>query len=430
VGDEDVGDSIRVVPIEEIGLGDRVRKDLGDIAELAETMKLTKWQSPIVVTSDLKLVAGLRRLKALEKQGAKEVSVQVLDSPDLAWIVEGMENIARKQLTAYEEASFRVRFDEWMRSKLGDAEQSRNVKGGMARQGQPVLNISKGWNQKRTAATLGVSQQSISQDQKIVEWGQKKESIRTMKRGKALQTIRRLEKLELWAKGFDEATHPWRRHNLWTFPSEPELWGTLGYPGAIPGELILHIVHFYSKPNDLVVDPMVGGCSTVQVCRLLKRQYVCSDLHPELAREDLQSEIKKWDITNGFPEEAKNCDLIILDPPYWRRGQVSERYPSDCVSQLALPDFVAFLSKLAKDSFDTVKPNGHVALLMQPYLSGQEIIDLSIIATNLFLQAGFKEKMRFTCPLEYFAKHGADYEKFDATGEFVNLIRDLVIFQK
>ena len=52
------------LPIEEIKIGVRFRRDLGDLKSLAESIKAVGLLHPIVVTSDGLLIAGQRRLEA------------------------------------------------------------------------------------------------------------------------------------------------------------------------------------------------------------------------------------------------------------------------------------------------------------------------------------------------------------------------------
>jgi len=58
----------RTVQLNDINLGQRHRKDLGDIDALAESIRVLSLLHPIVVTTDNHLVAGRRRLEAVRKR--------------------------------------------------------------------------------------------------------------------------------------------------------------------------------------------------------------------------------------------------------------------------------------------------------------------------------------------------------------------------
>jgi ParB family chromosome partitioning protein len=68
---------IRNVQIQDIQIGDRHRKELGDIAALAKSIAEVGLLQPLVVTDDLRLVAGARRLAAVKELGWRLVPARV-----------------------------------------------------------------------------------------------------------------------------------------------------------------------------------------------------------------------------------------------------------------------------------------------------------------------------------------------------------------
>ena len=44
------------------------------------------------------------------------------------------------------------------------------------------------------------------------------------------------------------------------------------WPGRIPAQLIAHILYYFSKQNDLILDPMAGGGVTPDTCLALSRR--------------------------------------------------------------------------------------------------------------------------------------------------------------
>jgi hypothetical protein len=86
------------VKVDDIKVGERFRKDLGDVAGLAASMEEVGLLHPIVVTPKGTLIAGARRLTAARLLGWSSVPVHVVD---LAGIVRGeyAENTVRKNFT-------------------------------------------------------------------------------------------------------------------------------------------------------------------------------------------------------------------------------------------------------------------------------------------------------------------------------------------
>jgi ParB family chromosome partitioning protein len=94
-----------LIPIEDIKVKNRIRKDVGDISDLAESLKRFGQISPIVITKKNVLVAGERRLEAARSLGWRTINAIVAELPDevtkLEYELE--ENIQRRDFTKEEE---------------------------------------------------------------------------------------------------------------------------------------------------------------------------------------------------------------------------------------------------------------------------------------------------------------------------------------
>ena len=93
-----------LVPIENIKVKKRIRKEMGDISALAESFKRFGQISPVVITKNNVLVAGERRLEAARSLGWTSINVIVADIPDELGRLEyeREENIQRLNFTAEE----------------------------------------------------------------------------------------------------------------------------------------------------------------------------------------------------------------------------------------------------------------------------------------------------------------------------------------
>jgi ParB family chromosome partitioning protein len=92
------------VPIKDIIVKKRIRKELGDIAGLAESMKRLGQITPIAISRKNILIAGGRRLEAAKSLGWRTVNAVVVDLPDrtakLEYEIE--ENLHRQDFTPAE----------------------------------------------------------------------------------------------------------------------------------------------------------------------------------------------------------------------------------------------------------------------------------------------------------------------------------------
>jgi len=97
--------SISYAPIDDIVVGERLRKDLGDISRLSESIKQRGIICPIAVTPDMDLIYGQRRLEAARLANLDLVPYIVIETPDddeTYREMEMLENTDRKDFTIEE----------------------------------------------------------------------------------------------------------------------------------------------------------------------------------------------------------------------------------------------------------------------------------------------------------------------------------------
>ena len=94
-----------LIPIEDIKVKKRIRKEVGDVSTLAESLKRFGQISPIVITKNNILVAGERRLEAARSLGWRTINAVVAEVDDEATKLEYEleENIQRRDFTKEEE---------------------------------------------------------------------------------------------------------------------------------------------------------------------------------------------------------------------------------------------------------------------------------------------------------------------------------------
>jgi hypothetical protein len=94
--------------ISDIKIGNRARKDMGDIAGLAASIDTLGLLHPVVISKTDELIAGERRIRAFELLGWTKIPVTVVD---LAEIVRGehAENEQRKDFTLSEAVAIKRR---------------------------------------------------------------------------------------------------------------------------------------------------------------------------------------------------------------------------------------------------------------------------------------------------------------------------------
>lgn len=96
-----------LVDIDKIIVGGRIRKDFGDIQELADDIRENGLINPPTINKEYVLLAGERRLRACKSLGWTQIDVHMLDTRDEAHdlAVEMSENNMRRNFTGSELAA-------------------------------------------------------------------------------------------------------------------------------------------------------------------------------------------------------------------------------------------------------------------------------------------------------------------------------------
>ncbi len=90
-----------LIPINDIKIKKRIRKDLGDLDNLKESLKLYGLLNPITINKNYELIAGERRLQAAKQLGWTNINANIIDNlSEVEQIeMELEENNQRKEFT-------------------------------------------------------------------------------------------------------------------------------------------------------------------------------------------------------------------------------------------------------------------------------------------------------------------------------------------
>ena len=213
-------------------------------------------------------------------------------------------------------------------------------------------------------------------------------------------------------------------YDVWPFRHDRAF--GIPHPGAIPPAIVAHVLHYYTTPGALVVDPMAGGGTTLDVCESMGRRCLAYDLHP------VRPEIEKRDVRDGFPQEASECDLIFCDPPY--HTMRARCFGDGGVDSVPLGSWISFLEQLARAALATLRPGGFVALLLanqteKDLPAGWGYIDHAYLGYHALLTAGFVPERRVSCPMDG-AYLPQQIQRARAEGRMLGQVRDLIIMRK
>jgi DNA modification methylase len=165
---------------------------------------------------------------------------------------------------------------------------------------------------------------------------------------------------ELIAKPKNEEKPPFETTTLWDFPKQsygvmPK--GNNKFQGVTPAFIIWNMIERYTKLGDLVVDPMVGSGTTIDVCKEENRKVIGYDIHP--TRKDvIKNDARK------IPLKDNSVDMVFIDSPYGDNVNYGSD-PKD-IGKISAEDdkFYNELDKVAQEIYRILKPGKVVGWLI------------------------------------------------------------------
>lgn len=153
---------------------------------------------------------------------------------------------------------------------------------------------------------------------------------------------------------------------LWEYPSQhfdspdgTSMQGDKSYVGATPSWVIWQLLTRYTRERDLIVDPMCGSGTTIDVARGMQRRALGYDLAPtrdDIFRADARS----------LPLEPTTADFAFVDPPYSTHVDYSQ--DPRCIGKLDAGGedggaaYYAAMTGVIRELHRVLKPQRYMAL--------------------------------------------------------------------
>jgi DNA modification methylase len=304
-----------------------------------------------------------------------------------------------------------------------------------------LLRLDKlGWTQEEIAQAMGITQRNVGQKlEKIAE-------LLVFLKNRLDAGIPHVDIAEqtplplqlVWAIDLEGRTDKDRMsrlniniqpYDVWNFGKCGDLFGSQ-HPGRIPGELIAHVLYFFTGPGAMVIDPMVGSGTTLDVCLAMGRKCYGFDIDARHERPDvIAHNISK----DGWHERIKKADLIFWDPPYFNKMDNStigeDGYIEGSISKLPREDYLNFFSVRLAEARKLVKKGARLAFLMSDWdddKGEQEGIFIWHYA-KIIRDAGWNLTRHIQVPLSTQQVHPDIVNKFRESRRLARLERYLLI---
>jgi DNA modification methylase len=147
---------------------------------------------------------------------------------------------------------------------------------------------------------------------------------------------------------------------LWDFPTQnygDKPHGDNKFNGVTPAFIIWNLIQRYTKEGDLVVDPMCGSGTTIDVCKEEGRKVIGYDVAPR-RKDIIKNDARKISL------EDNSVDFVFIDSPYSDNIKYSD--DSRCIGKLSCEkeDFFIALDTVAKEIHRILKPTKSMAWLI------------------------------------------------------------------
>lgn len=184
------------IEVSSIQIGERFRKDYGDVESLAENIKAEGLLQPLVIDEEHKLLAGGRRYQAIRLLGWQFVDCHyIYELDDIARRrIELAENLHRKNLTNWEQSDLTKEIIRLAQLEQGLTEEE-------VQQIDPQdPHAQAAFSTRTIAAIRGVSPMTIVRDLRMATAGELMPSLRT-----ELSTVNVLRKIDRMVEDIERA---------------------------------------------------------------------------------------------------------------------------------------------------------------------------------------------------------------------------------
>lgn len=284
--------------IELINVQDRLRKDLGDVDELADSLRRYGLIQPIVLDQNNRLIAGERRLRAAQKLGWKEIPVVYRETltVDELHELELEENYQRKEMT-WQERCLSIKVIHTLKS-------------------QNAALAGQSWGQTQTAALLGMTSNCAvsyaltvadlieKKDTAIIECDSMKSALRLLVRRKEDEATKQLVARQLKIAPVRQA--PSAEAGLIEDLGAPAQQGEDGDPSKSPQEVMERVIPLSRMFRN------VDCISYMKECSEGTFSYIVSDPPYAIDMDNLEQSGSALSDMSAVKEEHKVEDNLAL----------------------------------------------------------------------------------------------------------------------
>lgn len=180
------------------------------------------------------------------------------------------------------------------------------------------------------------------------------------------------------------------------------------YHGNFVPQIPNQLLRRFTKQGDFVLDPFLGGGTTLIECQRLKRNGIGIELQEDVAKNSkhlINQEQNNGTITDIYVGDSSDFDyckllekynskgvqFILYHPPYWDIIKFSEN-EKDLSNTKSLDEFLNKLEKVIIDSTKILEKGRYCAIVIGDMYKDSQVIPLGFYCMQLFMKNKLKLK--------------------------------------
>lgn len=177
-------------------------------------------------------------------------------------------------------------------------------------------------------------------------------------------------------------------YTVWDFQYRDDYAGDKDFHGNCSPQVVEQCIWRLTNEGDLVLDPMAGSGTVIDVCKRYNRKCVGYDIKPSSNRTDIIQNDSRKILLND-----ESVDMIFIHPPYWNLAyftKAEERLP-DLSRAKSSEEFLDMLRQVFRECYRTLKHGKFMCVLLGDLIREGRFIPLCRKATNIAEQIGFAD---------------------------------------
>lgn len=169
---------------------------------------------------------------------------------------------------------------------------------------------------------------------------------------------------------------------VWDIGKRENYAGDSSFYGNAPTQIVEQCILRLTESKEIILDPMAGSGTTIDVCKVLDRKFIAYDLNP------IRADIIKND-SRELPLPNESVDFVFFHPPYWNMVKYSNL--NEDLSKQSLNKFFESIESVLNESKRVLRQNKYLAILVGDVIENGKFIPLTRKIANIAESLGFQD---------------------------------------